>query len=311
MKSSIDKPPNLWYNSIKVEGAEGEINMVMNPKFNSYMKAQKYSEHTKEDYTRYINSFLDFINKPENEIDAFDIMDWMGDFGENHSSATVNLALSAVKAYFEFLEAFDFITKNPAIKVKAPKINSKPKHYMDAVMVHNMISACKTMRDRAIVTTYALTGMRVSELTGLSYTAYMDMKARGDNQLLIIGKGDKPRYIVFNKQTQDAIDAYLNTWNGPRNCDNLFLSMRGNVIARNNLNVTLKTIAKNAGIPFWQDISNHALRSASATMYAEAGMPIANLRDFLGHASIKTTNRYVKASQEVTANAVLNMNIGI
>lgn len=285
--------------------------MVMNPKFNSYMRARKYSEHTKEDYTRYINSFLNYVNKPDDEIDAFDIMDWMGDFGEGHSSATINLALSAIKAYFEFLEAFDFITKNPAAKIKGPKINNKPKHYMDSTMVHDMISACKNNRDKAIITTFTLTGMRVSELTGLTLKQYEDMKERGDNQILIIGKGNKERYITLNQSVQNAIDNYLYTWLEPRKCDKLFLSFWGNEIARNNLNGTLKSIAKAAGIPFWEDVSNHALRSACASIYSEKGMPVANIRDMLGHESIATTSRYIKSSQSVTSKAVLNMNIAI
>lgn len=285
--------------------------MTINPNFITYLNSRQYSNNTIESYSKTIEDFLNFVNKPENEVNPFDVMNWMTEIGKTLSASSVCLKLSSIKTYFDFLATFGLIEKDPTMKIKSPKKHNKPKHYMNVQMVHDMIDSCKNNRDKAIITTFALTGMRVSELTELTLQQYQDMKARGDNQILIIGKGNKERYIVFNAEVQMAIDNYLCTWLEPRNCDKLFLSFWGNEIARNNLNGTLKSVAKDAGIPFWKDVSNHALRSACASIYAESGMPVANIRDMLGHESIATTSRYIKASQSVTSQAVLNMNIAI
>nr|DAG70765.1 MAG TPA: Integrase [Caudoviricetes sp.] len=283
----------------------------MNANFMTYMKSRQFSSNTMENYIRHINQFMNYIGKDETDITPFDIMNWIGEIGQVNTASSVHTKLESVKSYFEFLYNFGFINSNPAEKIESPKFYNKPKNYMNLNMIQDMVKACKSNRDKAIILTLAFTGMRVSELTALTIDNYMAMKQRGDNQILIVGKGAKKRYIVFNNQVQASIDYYIKTWTAPRNCDKLFLSMWGNEIARNNLNMTLKSIAKEAGIPFWEEISPHALRSACASIYSEAGMPVANIRDMLGHSNIKTTSLYVKSSLQNTTNIVMNMNISI
>lgn len=280
---------------------------TINPNFITYLNSRQRSENTIKAYTKNINAFFEYVNKPESEVTAFDVMNWMESISDK-SSATVCQMLSSVKAYFDFLFTFELIDKDPTTRIKPPKKMSKPKQYMNAQMIKNMVACCKNSRDKAIILTYASTGLRVSELIGLTIQQYENMKATGSNKIRIIGKGNKERMIPFNKETQDAIDDYIKTRNmGTVHCDNLFLSHYGNAIARNNLSATLKSIAKNAGIPFWSDISNHALRSACASIYGDAGVPINQIRDLLGHSDISTTGLYMKASIDKVSEAVMDM----
>lgn len=277
---------------------------TINPNFITYLKSRQRSENTIAVYTKHINEFLSYLNKPESEVTPFDVMGWMNSMSDK-ASATVAQCLSSVKSYFDFLFTYEIIDKDPTARIKPPKVNSKPKHFMDKEMARSMIESCSNIRDKAIVTTYVTTGMRVSELTGLTLAQYNKMKANGDNCVLIVGKGNKERYVYFNDETQKMIDAYLtargNT-DGP-----LFTTSHGNAIARNNLNVMLKSVAKKAGIPFWEDISNHALRSACASIYSEAGVPTAEIRDMLGHSSLAVTSRYIKTSAQNVRETVMNM----
>ena len=136
------------------------------------------------------------------------------------------------------------------------------------------------------------------------------MKANGNNVIKIVGKGNKERFVPFNQETQIAIDNYIKSRNmGIVHSDKLFLSHHGNNIARNNLSLTLKGIAKRAGIPFWDEICNHAMRSACASIYGEAGVPVAQIRDLLGHSDLSTTSRYMKTSVENVSNTVMNMSL--
>lgn len=282
--------------------------MNINEKYFTYADYM-YSDTTKESYVRYIKSFIGYVNKPENEITPFDIMEWLN--LKEESTATKHLKLEAVKSYFKFLKKFKIVDEDPTAEVETPEVKNKPKHYMDRNMIQSMINACQNNRDKAIVMTYATTGMRVSELTSVTLNQYKSMRENGGNKIRITGKGNKDRYVEFNPQVCEAIDKYLRTWNNGRNCDKLFLSMYGNAIARNNLNTSLKSIAKRAGIPFWNEISNHALRSACASIYSEEGLPVANIRDMLGHSSIDVTNRYIKTGGMVTSEAVNHMTFNI
>lgn len=279
---------------------------TINPNFITYLKSRQRSENTIKAYVKNINSFLDYIKKSESEVTPFDVMDWMESMS-NHSSATVAQALSSVKAYFDFLFTFEIIEKDPTARIKPPKVNNKPKHYMDADMVRAMIKACKTARDRAIVTMLGSTGVRISELVSITLKQYQEMKDNGNDMIKIVGKGNKARLIPINEETQTAIDDYLKARvNQIVNCDKLFLSFQGNEIARNNLSATLKAIAKRADIPFWNEISPHCLRSACASIYAEKGVPLGVIRDLLGHSSISTTGLYIKTNVSQVEDAVMN-----
>ena len=280
---------------------------TINPNFITYLKSRQRSENTIKAYIKNINSFFEFVNKPDNEVTAFDVMNWMNSLNDK-SSSTVCQMLSSVKAYFDFLFTFELIDKDPTTRIKPPHKTNKPKQYMNTKMVKDMIACCSCSRDRAILYTYASTGLRVSELIGLTLKQYQDMKANGNNVIKIVGKGNKERFVPFNQETQVAIDDYIKTRNmGTVHSDKLFLSHYGNDIARNNLSMTLKGIAKNAGIPFWNEVCNHSLRSACASIYGEAGVPVADIRDLLGHSDLAVTSRYIKTSVENVSNAVMNM----
>lgn len=280
---------------------------IINPNFVTYLKSRQRSENTIKAYTKNINAFFEYVSKPESEVTAFDVMNWMENISDK-SSATVCQMLSSVKAYFDFLFTFELIDKDPTARIKPPRKTNKPKQYMNVQMIKDMISCCRNSRDKAIILTFISTGLRVSELIGLTIEQYENMKINGNNMIKIVGKGNKERMVPFNQETQNAIDDYIKSRNvGEVHCNKLFLSHYGNEIARNNLSMTLKSIARNAGIPFWSEICNHAMRSASASIYSEAGVPAAVIRDLLGHSDLSVTSRYIKTSVENVSNTVMNM----
>ena len=275
-----------------------------------YLESAGCSVHTIRAYTRNVEAMFNFVNKPATDITAMDILNWKNSLvRENKSGSTINQALASVKTYFDFLESIDVISKNPASKIKSPKVENKPKHYISANMIRDMLDATTNVRDFAIVLTFASTGMRVSELSGITYAQYQQMKADGKNYIHIVGKGNKTRRVVLNNDVQMAIDSYIK---GFRNCrfvntDKLFVSRYGGVIHSNNLSQTMKVIARKANIPFADDMCNHALRSACASIMSDNQVPVAVIRDVLGHSSITTTNRYIKTSDSDVETAVYNM----
>lgn len=280
---------------------------TINSNFITYLHSRQRSENTINVYIKNINNFLEFVNKPENEVTPFDVMNWMNSMADK-SSSTVAQHLSSVKTYYDFLFTFGCVDSDPTMRIKPPKVVNKPKHFMDAQMIKDMVKVCKTSRDKAIILTYASTGLRVSELTNMTLEQYEKMKSTGSNAIKITGKGAKERYVFFNEETQNAIDDYLKTRNEHGvYSEALFLSYQGNSIARNNLSATIKSIAKRAGIPFWDEINNHSLRSACASIYSEAGMPVAQIRDLLGHSSLEVTSRYVKSSAKSVSKSVMAM----
>lgn len=277
----------------------------MNANYITYLQAEQKSTRTIEEYTKYIQKMLDFVNKPDNKITFLDLSNWKASIA-HLAPSSVSLQISAIKSYFNFLEDAELIEKNPAVKLKTPTKKNKEKPYPESYMIKAMVDSARTDRDKAIIMLFATTGLRVSELTGITLEQYKSMGGPDHREIKILGKGSKERTVYINDETKLAIDCYLLT-RPHTDCDRLFLSFQGGPIHSNNLSQTLKSVAKNAGIPFWKDISNHWLRAAAATMYAEAGVPIEDIRDLLGHSSVNTTSIYLKSCKSRIRNMIMDV----
>lgn len=281
---------------------------MMNQNYITYLESQRRSPLTIANYTKYINMALEYIRKPENEITYMDLVAWKNTFA-NLKPNSQNIRIAAVKNYFGFLKKAGVTTSNPAEELEKQKIRDcdvKQKPYIEAHYLRDMVNHARTLRDKAIILLFATTGLRVSELTGITLEQYKNMSGSDERELAIIGKGNKTRRVYINDETKRAIDCYLTA--RPRSeYNNLFLSFQGGPIHSNNLSQTLKNVAKNAGYPQWQDICNHALRAAFATTKAEQGVPLTTIQSAMGHAKLDTTLIYIKRNQNVINDAMANM----
>lgn len=281
---------------------------MMNENYITYLESQRRSPLTIANYTKYINMALEYIRKPENEITYMDLVAWKNTFA-NLKPNSQNIRIAAVKNYFGFLKKAGVITSNPAEELEKQKVRDcdvKQKPYIEAHYLRDMVNHARTLRDKAIILLFATTGLRVSELTGITLEQYKNMSGNNGRELVIVGKGNKTRRVYINDETKKAIDCYLTT--RPRSeYNNLFLSFQGGPIHSNNLSQTLKNVAKNAGYPQWQDICNHALRAAFATTKAEQGVPLTTIQSAMGHAKLDTTLIYIKRNQNVINDAMANM----
>lgn len=281
---------------------------MMNQNYITYLESQRRSPLTIANYTKYINMALEYIRKPENEITYMDLVAWKNTFA-NLKPNSQNIRIAAVKNYFGFLKKVGVTSSNPAEELEKQKVRDcdvKQKPYIEAHYLRDMVNHARTLRDKAIILLFATTGLRVSELTGITLEQYKNMSGNNGRELAIVGKGNKTRRVYINDETKMAIDCYLTA--RPRSeYNNLFLSFQGGPIHSNNLSQTLKNVAKNAGYPQWQDICNHALRAAFATTKAEQGVPLTTIQSAMGHAKLDTTLIYIKRNQNVINDAMANM----
>ena len=280
----------------------------MNANYITYLQSQSRSPLTIKNYTKYINMALDYIGKPENEITYMDLVNWKNTFA-NLKPNSQNLRIAAIRNYFDFLKKTGVVSINPAIKLEKQKVRDcdvKQKPYIEAHYLRDMVDCAQSQRDRAIVLLLASTGLRVSEMIGITLEDYNNMTGEENRELTIVGKGNKTRRVYINDEVKKEIDSYLET-RPESECRNLFLSYQGGPIHSNNLGQTLKLIAKRAGFPMWEDISNHALRAAFATTKAEQGTPLTTIQAAMGHARLDTTLIYIKRNQNVINNAMKNM----
>ena len=152
-----------------------------------------------------------------------------------------------------------------------------------------------------IVTIMLDTGLRVSELCGLDID---DLDFEDLSALVIGGKGEKDRTVLFTNSTVDAI----NSWYPMRKsrlerCKNetdnraLFLSSRGNRMNPRSVQKIIDKIAEAADIPKTK-LSPHTLRHTFATGLLERGADLVTIQRLLGHASIATTRVYLEIGDQ-------------
>lgn len=276
----------------------------MNSNYVNYLVSQKKSEKTIAAYTKNIEKMLSYVGKSEDKISAMDLMNWQSSMSDKASSS-INQAVASVKSYFRFLNSFGVLNFNPSTQLVPPTIKNREKQFISEQMVKDMLAHCRTIRDKAMILVMITTGLRQAEIASLTTKQYLDMKAAGKNTLKSIGKGDKENLVILNEQTMAAIDEYLKQ--SGTNHKWLFASRDGAQLLDNNMNYTLKTTAKRAGIPFWNEISCHYLRAGCATIMAAKGVHISLIQKTMHHERVATTMRYIKTNEAQLANAAAIM----
>lgn len=275
----------------------------MNKTYINWLKADKKSEKTIKDYTRHIEEFLNWINKPEEEITKADIIGYRASIS-NYSSATVAIKVNAIKSYFRFLEDIGVIEENITAKIKAPKAENKVKPYITSEDISKLIEATPSRINKAIIATLASTGMRKAEISSITINQWNEMKNNGIRTITIVGKGNKERMIYINDTAMKYIEEYLACRD---NQSYLFETNLGNELDDSNLNKMLKKSAVAAGLPYAKDLTVHGLRVACATIMNANGVDVPTISASLGHSSLAVTTRYIKTAQFDINNAMANI----
>lgn len=151
------------------------------------------------------------------------------------------------------------------------------------------------VRDAAMMELLYATGIRVGELVGIDI-GDIDFAQR---TVRVTGKGDKQRVVPFGAPAARALDQWLQAGRpalaGDCSGEALFLGRRGGRIDQRIVRQVVHGEARKAGVP---DISPHALRHSAATHMLDGGADLREVQEMLGHASLRTTQRYTHVSME-------------
>lgn len=272
----------------------------------NYMKAEKMSANTMRAYSQHINQMLDYIGKDETDITYLDLIDWKASVSDL-SSATVANKIAAIHNYFQFMLNAGLITDDPSKNIKRPNnIKNKEKPYISEEDAKLLVDYARTERDKAMFRFLLSTGVRFVEMANVTIEQYKNAMATDRIIALSVTKGNKGGNIYINESTQAAIDRYLRQRED--DCPYLFASFRDNQLSDNSVSHTIKTAARRAGLPYWNELSCHCLRAACATIMSDKGVPVATISKVLRHSSLSVTTRYIKSSQDNINNATALMN---
>lgn len=265
-----------------------------------YIASEKgLSTNTIEAYERDILSFVDFLKELKissfNEVKGEEIVSFLGQKkAREYASASICRALIALKVLFRFLKREQWVETNAALYLDTPKLWQLIPEYLTEEEIERLLAqpnadTLKGARDRAILEILYGSGLRVSEICTLTI---FDID---DTYVKVTGKGSKERLVPVGSKAVQAVDRYLAYPREENSHNLLFLTRTGKPIDRVLVWKLVKEYAILAGIA--KNISPHTLRHSFATHLLDHGADLRIIQEMLGHANIKSTDRYTHISR--------------
>lgn len=231
------------------------------------------------------------------------------------SARTRNARLAAIHSFFRFLEY-----RVPACLEQARQVGAIPMKKTDQALIRHLnreeIQAlldapdprsASGLRDRAMLHLAFAAGLRVSELVGLR----LDQLERGTTPCIhVMGKGRRERVLPLWKETAAAIAAWLKA-RAPDGDPELFLNAAGRAMTRSGFEYIL---AKHAAVAVNSQpsiarkrVTPHVLRHSCAMHTLKATRDIRKVALWLGHASLESTEIYLRADPTEKLEALATM----
>ena len=283
-----------------------------------YLQSSNYSAETVYNYERDLKVFDQFINECHirfQSVNKKTIVHYKAYLNsidrktpeqaeptQAISARSVNRMLSALRSYLKFLGEMDYSCPISPEMVKMAKTERKHPQVAELADLIKLIEAPSSLetnrkvalRNRAILEIIFSTGMRISEVCGLSKS-----QIDGTGRIFIMGKGKKQRFVYLTPRAREHLDRYLAIRND--NVPALFKPYRGRNAADKESRISTNYVQER--IKWYREMlrinlptSAHSLRHGFATYLAEEGANPAAIQILLGHESLATTTRYVHPS---------------
>lgn len=269
-------------------------------KFLEYLKYEKrYSKHTILAYENDLTQFTSFLEKDYeivdlNEVNSGMVRTWLVSLMEAEVSArSVNRKITALKSFFKYALRSAWVKYNPMLKITSPKVSKRLPEYVEAEKLDMLLDQTEFnddfagRRDHLIIELFYGTGMRLSELLGLTVR---DVNAR-NHQLKVTGKRNKQRIIPLFVELENRLLAYHKERdNISTDSEKLFVFENGNelypVYVYRLVNRYLSKVSTR------KKRSPHVLRHSFATEMLNKGADLNAIKELLGHANLSATQVY-------------------
>lgn len=251
---------------------------------------------TIKNYYSAIKNMFECVQTPIEKITSNVIRLWLNylQHTKGNSPSTADGKRVIVKDFFQWCMEEKVIDNNPCLHVSPIKYSDNVREPIPNIELEELRESCINEREKMLFEFLFSTGCRASEVAAMKIK---DIDIEDHTAIVRHGKGDKKRTVMLNAKAITAIKRYLVTRND--NCEYLFVNIRGKVkhgISRKTIENEVARIVKRSGVEL--HITPHNFRHTTGSYASKAGMPIEEIQEMLGHASIKTTRRYIKVNNE-------------
>lgn len=269
-------------------------------------REKRFSPHTLRAYRHDLDAFLGFLTRHFGRVPGLNDLGQttLSDFrsflsrrtAEGAGPATRARALASVRHFLKWLDKLGYL-HNPAIAhVRTPKQPKRLPRALPEAQARAAISAPAvapnqpewvTYRDHALFTLLYAAGLRIDEALKLNFKD----RPAGDF-MRVTGKGSKERQVPVLPVILSALEPYLAACPfAMSDSSPLFFGERGKRLNQGIAQKQLRRLRRAFGLP--ETLTPHALRHSFASHILQNGGDLRSIQELLGHASLKTTQRYL------------------
>jgi len=281
---------------------------LVNEFMNYLTHERNYSDLTKEAYAEDIYHFLEFLKETGDEdlkkVELSDARIYLSRLtDEQYSRSSISRKISSLRAFYQYLLSHQFISENPFSYLHLKKTGLRlPNFFYDEEIQKLFEAAAGTepldFRDNAILEILYGTGIRVSECQALKIEDVdLDLGV-----LLVLGKGNRERYVPFGEYARIAIENYIENCRTPlmkkyqKDHEYLLISQYGDHISVSGIQYALNQLIKQTSLT--SSIHPHKLRHSFATHLLDNGADMRTVQELLGHKSLSSTQIYTHVTKD-------------
>lgn len=256
------------------------------------------SSKTEENHFVAINSLISFVGDIDvAELTFTMVRDWKANESRTKSRKTVRNYIIKLRVLLRYLKASNINSLDPDLVAVPQSIDKVPEFITpeEVAMLINVIgkpaagySKTRRYRNEAIISLLYASGIRIGELCNMNRS---DLK---NGTFTVIGKGNKPRLCFYDSRTAMLLNRYLSLRDDSEEA--LFTTDKGRRINPGNVQLMFRNATRKAG--FKKPIHPHVMRHSFATNLLQSNTNLRYVQDFLGHASIQTTQIYTHVVNE-------------
>lgn len=273
----------------KLSFLEKSTSLTLSAFFEEYKKWASYnlSFTTCQRLNRILQKFL-LVTAPQTPLSSLNVKH-MDNFilycrQRKNTPVTINIEMRHLKAAMSKAVEWKYIKENPFLHIKQLKYQQSPPRFLTTKQIEDVFNIIKNEKYRLAFALYVYTGARRSEIYRLDWR---DIKNEGI--YIRKSKNYRPRIIPINAKLQHILDEYRKDV-GP--LFNMSLDQMGR---------KLKFYLRKAGVGH---LKPHDLRHTFASHLVMSGIPLATIKELLGHSSIQTTMIYSHLDRETLQKAV-------
>lgn len=273
----------------------------------SWLLANNCSIRTLRAYETDLKQFISFLPSTRTvaRVTEKDVERWVVDVLQRQAylTSSIRRKVACLRSFFRFAVSEGAIAISPLrdLRLRLPiqqrLTRALSREHLTALLrVANAELGSRRfvrMRDGFIARLLCLTGIRVGELVALRLE---DVEHSGA-VLYVHGKGGKERIaIVSESGTIAYLRRYLRSRNGIHGAsDALFVDGHGRSLTTDHIRLIIRRFGMRAQIAY--RITPHMLRHTAATLLLENGADLRLVQEFLGHSSIRSTERYTHVTR--------------